>query len=689
MPFHYRARPHDRSADRETLELRNRIRTLTEFIWWSSARKGELPGLPPLCTRWIHSTFEQFLADLCIKPASLLQTCHTFEVAPGAEEISPRTCRVASTKPRRLERVTRRTLGLAQAAYAVSRLDFTVPVPDTVRIKGRFGKQRPTSVRLPATHTGLTGDYTVLENAPLEERYANPLWGQSAFTVLEWRTLVLPRLIDFVDHLGLYLAPTGKTHYGLPIHQGWVPFTSKANGYDKPAELTTTQWQAWREGLIRLFADPTPSPNTYLGGYVPERDFDTLFRGKAAEQRRPFMDAVTSGHTTRRTYRPGPVKGDQCWTLTKANDVNRRSIQITLVGDLAKLTHVLRWALITRYGHTGFARSEFGSELDLPENHLPPQMRYQAQSAYLSMEGPAYLDSDLGFPGNAEGFSRFPNTFGFPDPRDPEVSAHYSRLAAAYDNWRKARTAGQTIWPPPLSAAEELGLVDRTPSGAIRYVYLPMRTRNYLFHEGGDEVNGMFYRPRQVLWQNPKRLHIPVNKFLRAEVMAVFDVLRVWRSFLDRRDYSRLPNESFLCSPLGQDYFHPVTIQTYDFLLRHVHVRRNPHNPDTGMPANPSPQQLVRAQALQAKKEKRRLAHEEQQAHFQRIGLDHLGRPQDWSSPYHPRAYLVQQVEHLAFIQRRRRRLTHEALYPHMDTPLQHDVRRIRAIQKRRRESVE
>lgn len=674
MPFHNTRRPHDRYSSPAEVRARAEHYRTSAYRWWSKARKGDLPGLPPLCQRWATEPFQTFLLDLGIDPARLATELLEFAVAPDATEISPRTCRLANTTPRRLNRTTRRTLGLDQAAHAVARLTFTCPTPDTVRIQGRFGKQRPDKLKTPVTRQTLMGSFTSLEPAPLDPRYTNPLWGQDAFTPQQWRSLILPRLINLVDHLATYLQPTGRQRNGLPVHQGWVPFTSAASGYDKPDELSDLQWQAWRQGLIDLFAAPTPSPTTQLGGFVPERDFSTLFKNKAAADRQPFITTTKGGA---RIYRPGPFKTDRFWTLTKPTDVKPRSIHLTLLGDLAEVTHTLRWALIARYPHP----VAFDADTQDYEDQLPPPMQYKAQLAYLQVDGPAYANSDLGFAGNAEGFARFPATFHLPNPNDPDTAARYCRMAESYNRWRQARTVGQTIWPPPRQACDELGLVEYTPSGAVKFIYLPMRTHPYTFHEGGDGDNGGNYRPRPVDWRCPPHLRIPDNPFVRSEVLAFFKLMRVWHVFWSRRTHRRVDKNSPFCLPLGPHYFHPLTLPAYDFVRRHVNVGRNPYNPETGLPARPSPGQVARAQA---KREARQAERQARQTLHDRLNLDHLGRPLDWDSPYHPQSFLVQEVCRLAFIRRRRQRLTYETLHPKQLNSLQLDVQRLRSIQRRR-----
>ena len=635
-------RRYDTSSTPEQINRRKELYHSATYVWWCKARNQELPGLPPVCSRWLEKRFEVFMRDLGRDPYEAVDNNLEFEVSPDAVELSRLTVRVSGSTRVRRRNITRRTLGIAQAKQAIT-FGAVIPEPDVRAYKGHFGRQRAKNTLRPVTRHGIAGSHTELVPAELDPRYVNPTHGQQAFTIEEWRTDVLPRLINFIDALGVYVKPTGKLKNGLPLNQGWVPITSSLNGYGRPAHFSNAQWAAWRTYIKQLFVAPTPGPGAHFGGQVEEVDMPFIFRGKQLEQRLPLLE-VTKGSDAL-VYKLGQFRHDQLWTVTKDKDVHDARIHMALLGDLAELTQAMRWHLIQAYEVSPACMTSNPEEGRLKEEQLPPTMRYAQQLQYLAKPyedfgGPVYyppdIDEDLGicWMGNGANFAAFPRAFGFPDPADPEVLELNAKRATRYRAWWKARAKGQRLWPPSLRDAEELGLVERTPSGAVRYVYLPMKEKGLNIR---TDREGSKFRPRGFDWVVPPLLHIPRNQFLEAEVAVVLQLVEVWRMFLQRRKGRH--TDKFLRYPLGEDYFHPVTLQAYQVLFQNVRVQRNPHDHETGMPAYPTQKQRI---YLRHK--------EENEAELARIqkeaGVGEAGVPNQWVGRCHP---LTQTARHLAW----------------------------------------
>ncbi|MDA9868115.1 hypothetical protein N9C85_01635 [Synechococcus sp. AH-224-I15] len=630
MGFQFRR--YDRSSTNEEIERRKKLYQSATYAWWCKARNQEHPGLPPACSKWMRVRFEVFMRDLGRDPFEAIDNNLEFEVAPDATELSSLTVRVARSTPVRRRTTTRRTLGILQAKQAIT-FGVVIPEPEVRAHKGHFGRQRAKDTLRPVVRHGIAGSSTVLVPAELDPRYVNPTHGKQAFTLHEWRTEIIPRLINLIDALGQYVKPTGKIKNGLPLSQGWVPFTSALNGYGRPPQFSNAQWKAWKAYLTQLFVAPTPSPNALFGGQVPEADMPFIFAGKQLEQRMPLLRSVKGSDA--RVYKLGQFRHDQLWTVTKASDAHEARIHLSLLGDLAELTHAMRWQLIQHLEAAPVCMTTDPEEGRLKPEQLPPTMRYEEQLAYLASPdgdfgGPAYHPTDndeeagVGWRGNGENFAAFPRLFGFPDPADPKVLELNAKRSTLYREWWKARTKGQRLWPPALKDAEDLGLVERTSSGAIRWVYLPMKEKGLTIYT--QRVHNPS-RPRGFNWVLKPSLHIDRNRFLEPEVAVALQLIKVWRMFLERRRGRR--SNKFLINPLGEDYFHPVTLQAYEVLVQNVCVQRNPHDPETGMPARPNQKQRA---YLQHK--------EENEAELERIrkeaGVSKEGVPPEWSRVYHP-----------------------------------------------------
>jgi hypothetical protein len=502
-----------------------------------------------MCSRWVQSDLHVFLNDIGLNEQDTISNDVAFHVESGAQELNPATV-TATLSPRThyfRRHYSPRTIGIAQAGSAAqAALLLRWPVPKFRRFKGHIGALRQEDlVRGSYIHAP---DYYAPK--PLRDsRAGQPIYSEAALI-----HDVIPNLVAFIDAIGTYLKPTGKTRRGLPIHEGTMPLGCRAKGFGVPQSprITRTSDPGWRMMLLEIFTQP----HTIHSG-MPLQFLEHYFGKRGAKQRLKLLHRPDATY-----YTLGRHQDDNFFSLTTPDDFKRNTVTLRLVGHLDQLTQAMRSALLAVAMRTSFGRS----------TPTPRRYDFKAQLDYLQT---AAAQTDT-YENRADLLANFPRLFDFP-PLTPELQATHTRLFHAYDEWRHNRPDGHTVWPPNLKTLAQLGYLQTNSAGAITHVLVPPRLKPYQLQltpkqlPHNTDFRTYAKRIRYLDWDPPSQLKHPT---LQDEVLAL---LALQQAIANAKNSDiTLPIDHPTRTPLGAFYTHPVSLPAYQWMLANLRtVRRN------------------------------------------------------------------------------------------------------------------